>query len=53
MKTKTKTRKRYTITCRNGNTVTLQSLKEAREICIHLHADTEITDQNGTLYANR
>jgi hypothetical protein len=48
-----KTRKRYKITCCNGNTVTVPSLKEAREICIHLHPDTKITDQNGTLYANR
>lgn len=42
--------KRYKITCRNGNTVTVKSLREAREICIHLHADTTIMDQNGTLY---
>jgi uncharacterized protein YlzI (FlbEa/FlbD family) len=48
-----KTRKRYKITCRNGNAVTVQSLKEAREICIHLHPDTTITDQSGKQYANR
>lgn len=43
-------KKRYTITCRNGNTVTVNSLIEAREICIHLHPDTTITDQFGKRY---
>jgi hypothetical protein len=46
-------KKRYTITCRNGNTVTVPSLNEAREICIHLHSETRITDQNGKQYPNK
>lgn len=43
-------KKRYKITCRNGNTVTVNSLREAKEICIHLHLATTITDQNGKRY---
>lgn len=43
-------KKRYTITCRNGNTTTVNSLLEAREICIHLHPATTITDQFGKRY---
>lgn len=43
-------KKRYTITCRNGNTTIVNSLREAKEICIHLHPATTITDQFGKRY---
>ena len=49
--TKTKApRKRYRIVCRNGNSTIVQSLSEAREICIHLSPETKITDQFGNQY---
>jgi hypothetical protein len=51
MSTTTKTpRKRYKIICRNGNSTSVQSLLEARAICIHLSPETKITDQFGNQY---
>jgi hypothetical protein len=48
--TTTPARKRFQIVCRNGNSTTVQSLREAREICIHLHPATVILDQFGNHY---
>jgi hypothetical protein len=47
---KTTARKRFRIICRNGNSTSVQSLSEARAICIHLSPETVILDQFGNHY---
>ena len=50
MTTTTTARKRFRIVCRNGNSTSVQSLREARAICIHLSPETVILDQFGNHY---